>query len=284
MLTQEDLERYRKWMMDQRWSPSTIRHALTFPRYLEKKGLDFEEISYESANEFLIKQYEKGVKEETLNGWIRQINRWFKFKGISPPLKYYPSKNRVKRIYIEDEKVKEILKLSWGDIISTRRNRAILFLLFGTGMRVSELVSLDIEDIHLAEGYVLIRRGKGGKTRTVPLPTSTIKVLEEYLVVRIPSDPHALFTSRRGRLWDVSIRRIVKEAGNRVGVPWLHPHAARHWRAKNLLKEGVMVSTVAEVLGHEDLKTTLGYLRQSMYELKEDLRKKDAFFEKEVKK
>ncbi len=274
---------YRRWMRKQKWSPATIRHAMTFLDYLEKKGLDWENITLDSAEDFLLSQEEKGIKHQTLNGWIKQINRWFKFRGITPLIKYYPHEDTRRKIYIPDEKVKEILELKWGDIIDTRRNRAILYVLFSTGIRVSELVSLNIEDINFQLGFLTVQRGKGGKKRTVPLPSSTLKVLREYLKVRQETDPHALFTSSQGRMWDTTVRRIVKEAGERVGVPWLHPHAARHWRARKLLKEGVGINVVAEIMGHSDIKTTLIYLRPSEIEMEEDMRVKDTFFEKEVK-
>ena len=276
------LEEYREWMLGEGFSLSTIRHALTFIPYLERKGLGMMNLTEEKALDFFIKSREQGTKLGTINGWIRQIKRWARFQGIPMNIQNYRSYSLRDIQYIPDEKVKELLSLTWPDYVINLRNRAILYLLFSTGMRVSELVSLNWGDVEWDRRLVFIRSGKGNKSRKVPVPPSVVSLLREYRNVQNRSDPRAVITTGKGRITTTTVRKIVKKAGTRVGIPWLHPHSARHWRAKNLLQEGVSLNVVQKILGHSDIKTTSIYLEVSYQEVVLDVEKKDQFFKKEV--
>ncbi len=276
------LEEYRRWMVGQGFSWSTIRHALTFIPYFERKGLDMENLTEEKVLDFFIQAREQGVKLGTINGWVRQIKRWARFRNIPMNIQRYRAYSLRDVKYIPDEKVEEILSLTWPDYVVNLRNRAVLWVLFSIGIRVSELVSLNWGDVEWDRRLIFIRAGKGNKSRKVPVPSSVITLLREYRKVQYKSDPHAVFTTKRGRMTDAMVRKIVKEAGIRVGIPWLHPHAARHWRAKNLLQQGVNLNVVQKILGHSNIKTTSLYLEASYQEVVMDVDEKDRFFKKEV--
>ena len=186
--------------------------------------------------------------------------------------------------YIPDETVMEMLNYEWRRYDLNLRNRAILWTIFSTGMRVSELVSLNWSDIDEERRLITIRHGKGNKSRKVPVPEKVIEMLNEYRKVRIKSDPRAVFTTQYGRINDMTIRRIFREVGDAVGFPRMHPHLARHWRAKNLLKQGVPINTVQKILGHANIKTTSIYLEASLDEVVIDIEEKDRFFSSKEKK
>ena len=283
MVSKKIMEEYRQWMLVQGFSLSTIRHALTFIPYLEEKGLDMMRLTEEKALDFFIKAREQGVKLGTINGWVRQIKRWARFRGIPMNIQRYRSYTLRDIQYIPDEKVREILSLTWPDYVLNLRNKAILWVLFSTGIRVSELVSLNWGDIEWDRKLIYIRSGKGGKSRKVPVPQTVMDLLRRYRKVQYKTDPYAVFTSKQGRITDTSVRRIVKEAGTAVGLPWLHPHSARHWRAKNLLQQGVNLNVVQKILGHSNIKTTSLYLEATYQEVVMDVDKKDNFFKKGVK-
>ena len=151
-----------------------------------------------------------------------------------------------------------------------RRDRAILELLYATGLRVGELVSLDWSDVDLA-ARVLRVLGKGGKERMVPFGGPAAEALGAWLedwesVFRRPPGTggereEPVFLSQRGRrLSDRSVRRIVDRYTAAAGVPpGVHPHTLRHTFATHMLEEGADLRTIQELLGHSSLATTQRY-------------------------
>ncbi len=151
------------------------------------------------------------------------------------------------------------------------RDRAILEMLYGCGLRVSELAGLNMEDLDVAGRWIRVR-GKGKKEREVPVPGKAAEALEEWLVKRRPaSGEAAVFLNRNGRrLSDRSIRAIVKRYAVLLGGdPSIHPHTLRHAFATHLLAEGADLRAIQELLGHARLSTTQKYTQISLTELME---------------
>jgi integrase/recombinase XerC len=156
----------------------------------------------------------------------------------------------------------------------SHRDSALLELLYGSGLRVSELSQLDIADLELSSHEVRVL-GKGGKERIVPLGSKAEAALREYLARRDqlspapPSDVSALFLSRRGRRLSVRwIQRLVQRYGVLgAGRPDLHPHALRHSCATHMLEGGADLRAIQEMLGHSSLATTQRYTHVSMDQL-----------------
>ena len=140
-----------------------------------------------------------------------------------------------------------------------RRDRAILELFYASGLRLSELVALDLQDVNLS-GRIARVTGKGGKERIVPFNNSTAKAIKAYLKDR-ESAADALFLNYRGgrlstRGVDRIVRRYAREAATRLGVS---PHALRHSFATHLLQAGADLRAIQELLGHSRLSTTQRY-------------------------
>ena len=155
------------------------------------------------------------------------------------------------------------------------RDRLIFELLYGAGLRVSELVGLNLNDIDRAERWIEVR-GKGRKERQVPYGVRADEALERYLTVRerleAPRTEKALFLHRWGgklrRLTPRSVGLIVKKYARLLsGDPSLHPHSLRHAFATHLLSEGADLRAIQELLGHASLSTTQKYTQLSMSEL-----------------
>jgi integrase/recombinase XerC len=150
------------------------------------------------------------------------------------------------------------------------RDLVIFELLYGCGMRVSELVALNLEDIDLAQRWLRIR-GKGRKERDAPFGTKAASALERYLAKRTPSRPdeRALILNHRGRrLTDRGARQIVKlYATVLAGDSSVHPHSLRHAYATHLLAEGADLRAIQELLGHARLSTTQKYTQLSLTDL-----------------
>jgi integrase/recombinase XerC len=149
------------------------------------------------------------------------------------------------------------------------RDRAIFELLYGCGVRVSELAGLNLEDVDRAERWLRVR-GKGRKERQVPLPGQAAGALERYLAQRpVARDERAVFLNHRDkRLTARGIRGIVKfYATFLIGDPSIHPHSFRHAYATHLLADGADLRAIQELLGHARLSTTQKYTQVSLTDL-----------------
>jgi len=149
------------------------------------------------------------------------------------------------------------------------RDRAILAVLYATGMRASEITALRLEDVHWPLGVVRVL-GKGGKERIIPVAQRALKVLEDYQRQR-PDSPHKqLFLSRSGKpLHREDIFRIIKKYVRRAALRGsVSPHTLRHCFATQLLRNGADLRSVQEMLGHADISTTQIYTHVDASRLK----------------
>jgi len=168
-----------------------------------------------------------------------------------------------------------------------RRDRAILELLYASGLRVSELTGLNLADMDRAEQMLRVR-GKGRKERVVPYGSKAAAALDAYWPVRteflhaaarrstpgrprVPVDPEAVFLNYAGhRLTPRTVGRIVKKYAALVNINWdLHPHSLRHAFATHLLSDGADLRAIQELLGHQSLSTTQKYTHASIRQLME---------------
>ncbi len=149
------------------------------------------------------------------------------------------------------------------------RDLAIFELLYGCGLRISELVAVNLADLDLAERWLLVR-GKGKKERQVPFGVKAASAIESYLAARQAAPRQtALFVNHRGgRLTDRGARGIVKlYATALTGDASIHPHSFRHAFATHLLSDGADLRAIQELLGHARLSTTQKYTQVSLTEL-----------------
>ncbi|BAQ10759.1 tyrosine recombinase xerd [Bacillus sp. OxB-1] len=157
-----------------------------------------------------------------------------------------------------------------------KRDVALLELLYGTGMRVSELIGLDMQDIHLSMGFVRVF-GKGGKERIIPLGRSAIQAVQCYVEEVRPQftekqrNVEALFVNMQGsRLTRQGCWKILKGHALKAGIQKeLTPHILRHSFATHLIENGADLRAVQEMLGHADISTTQIYTHVSKSRLKE---------------
>jgi integrase/recombinase XerC len=160
------------------------------------------------------------------------------------------------------------------------RDRALVEVLYGSGLRVSECVALDLMDVEREGGRALVRvrRGKGRKERVVPLGSKGVAALEDYLRQRGAlchprtgvQDPRAVFLNARGRrLTARSVARHLSRDEVKAGVPAASPHALRHSFATHLLDGGADLRSIQELLGHASLSTTQRYTHVSIDHLME---------------
>jgi len=228
-----------------------------------------EDIDIIDVRGFIAEQIKSGLKKSTVGRRLASIRSFFKFLNREGYLKTNPAK------FVSNPKVSKLLPrfLSIDDIFSLiekpegiglipARDRAILELLYSSGLRVSELSGLNIDDINIKEGLVKVR-GKGKKERIVPVGSKAIDALKSYIVEKIllKSKNKALVLNRTGtRLSDRGVRRIVVKYARMVGVAGqIGPHTMRHTFASHLLQAGADLRVIQELLGHSSLSTTQKY-------------------------
>jgi len=150
------------------------------------------------------------------------------------------------------------------------RDLAIFELLYGCGLRISELVGLNLEDFDFSERWMRVR-GKGKKERQVPYAGKASQALDRYLPLRKPATggERAIFLNHRGeRLTDRGARGIVKFYARMItGDSSIHPHSLRHAYATHLLSDGADLRAIQELLGHARLSTTQKYTQVSVSDL-----------------
>ncbi|MCL2324419.1 MAG: site-specific tyrosine recombinase XerD [Actinomycetia bacterium] len=159
------------------------------------------------------------------------------------------------------------------------RDRALLELLYGSGLRESEICALRIDDLD-CEGGVVRVVGKGDKERIVPLGSVATEYIQRYLDEGrahlhpkggLPSASDRLFLTSKGKpLYRQAVFTVVRDAGLRIGIEGLHPHTLRHSFATHLLEGGADLRVVQELLGHADLSTTQIYTHIDQARLRED--------------
>ena len=176
----------------------------------------------------------------------------------------------------QHRKIPEILALEEIDVMISAldvslpegtRNKAIIETLYGCGLRVSELIDLQISDLFFDEGFIRVR-GKGSKQRFIPIANQTIKWILIYRdEIRVhkkinPADEDVLFLNRRGKkLTRAMIFTIVKELSKVVGIQKkVSPHTFRHSFATHLLENGADLRSIQAMLGHESITTTEIYM------------------------
>ncbi len=177
---------------------------------------------------------------------------------------------------LNEKEMEDILNAIDRSTTDGERNRAILEVLYGCGLRVSELVNLKISDIHKEEEYVIIT-GKGNKQRLVPINGMALKHIDIYLknirtqIFVKKGNEDVLFLNNRGSMLSrVMIFYIIKQLVEKTGIKkTVSPHTFRHSFATHLLENGADLRAVQEMLGHESITTTEIYTHISDHTLKE---------------
>lgn len=196
-----------------------------------------------------------------VRGFYRYLNReglcsHDPANGLAPP----KGERRLPRT-LDTDRALQLLEGAVEDDFLAQRDQAMLELFYSSGLRLSELTALNLEQLDLADGLVQVH-GKGSKTRVLPVGRKAREALQQWLPLRALSNPadDAVFVSQQGRrLGPRAIQLRVKAAGARELGQNLHPHMLRHSFASHLLESSQDLRAVQEMLGHADIATTQIY-------------------------
>jgi integrase/recombinase XerC len=228
---------------------------------------------------FLSQLYEKGLGKTSVArslAAVRSLYRWLAREGVveQNPAKLVATPRLPKKLprVPTIEEMNSVLDGKMPEVAAfPERDLLMLELLYGCGIRNSELTGINLDDIRLSAEAILIR-GKGKKERYVPFGGSAKNALAAYLPVRQAtlaeshkSTPALLINQRGGRLTTRSVGRIIKKIAVAKGLsPDVHPHTLRHAFGTHMLEEGADLRAIQELLGHERLATTQRYTQLSM--------------------
>ncbi len=253
-----------------------------FSAYIGSRG--WKTIDHIAIRGFLSHLYDKGLSKPSIAralAAVRSLYRWLAQEGVveQNPAKLVSTPRLPKKLprVPTIEEMNSMLDGKMPEVASfPERDRLMFELLYGCGLRNSELVGINVDDISLSNEAILIR-GKGKKERYVPFGGSALAALAIYLPWRqqllatlkknIPGKgmPALLVNQRGGRLTTRSVGRIVKRIAVAKGLsPEVHPHTLRHAFGTHMLEEGADLRAIQELLGHERLATTQRYTQLSV--------------------
>jgi integrase/recombinase XerD len=173
-----------------------------------------------------------------------------------------PSRRSVPRC-LTLEQARQLIEASPGGTRAQRRDRLILLLLYGCGLRTAELCQLDVADVDLERQEVVVRHGKGDRARRLPVPEAVWTVLLAYLAERKGRRGALLRTwNQQVRLASADVCEVVSAAGQRAGLEPLTPKMLRHSFATHLMDRGVDLAVIASLMGHRSARETGVYLHR----------------------
>ncbi len=213
-------------------------------------------------------------KLSALRGYFRFLRRMGVIERDPARVVSQRRKRRKLMPHLTEPEIGEFLRAPDPTRLTGLRDRAILELLYATGIRVGELVALDVEDLDFKARLVRVM-GKGRKERIVPLGQPAARAVTAWLNARegkpASAGKRAMFLNNRGgRLTDRSVRRLIKKYVDQLALNHnLSPHAIRHSFASHLLSRGADLRVIQELLGHVSLSSTQKYIHTSMTQIKE---------------
>ncbi len=286
------LEDYIGYMVAERGAaPATVRvYRSNLQRYFdflgEKRGIDAaEEVQRADISAYIaFLSGEKKFRPSTMEQHISVIKGYHRFlvrEGFCrmDPSQTIPLPRKPKELpdVISIHQVTRLLDQMPDSTPLELRDATILEVLYGCGLRVSELVGLDMDRIYFEEECLRVL-GKGSKERIVPISGMAAQRLRQYLSDARPAlsegaaaPTSAVFLNARGgRLSRQSVHSVVARAGLAIGVKDLHPHTLRHSFATHLLEGGADLRAIQEMLGHSDISTTQIYTHVQVSQLREE--------------
>ena len=238
--------------------------------FADKSGVFVSALTRADVVSFLADLSRDGLSDRSIARALVAVRGFYRFLLLDGHISTDPTLNLERRAswkklpqFLSAEEAQKMLDSPDPSSLIGRRDKAILEILYATGMRVSELVGLNLSDLNLDIGSLLVS-GKGGKERTVPLNRAATAAVRDYLSVRPgflkERASRFLFVNREGRaLTRQEIWSLTVSYGTRAGVGHVSPHMLRHSFATHLLENSADLRSVQLLLGHSDISTTQIY-------------------------
>ncbi len=257
---------------------TVINYELDLKEYLEylnKKKLTLIDITYKEVKQYLSYLYDKNYSNSSLSRKISTLRSFYKYLYNESLIKKnpylyvsLPKKEKKLPRYVNYEDLDLILSIPDLETKNGIRDRLILEILYGTGIRVSELCNIEFKDVDLREKTIRIV-GKGDKERIVLYGEYCSEILDKYLKVRDIKEKKLIQSNTGNKINASSVQKILKDILKKASLKKnITPHVFRHTFATHLLNEGCDILTVKELLGHSSLDTTQIYTHVSNEKLR----------------
>ena len=249
------------------------RDLKQFEKYIEDNGEDYVEVTNDGIKEYIEYMQEIGKKPSTISRGLASIRSFYQYEAKNKVVEKDPTEGiqspkiekRVPSVLTSSEVALLLDQPKDVDLKGTR-DKAMLEFAYATGMRVTEIISLNIEDVNLETGYATCRNGK--KERTVPMGNMSLKALKEYVLEARPTmirddNEKALFVNVNGqRLTRQGFWKIIKYYKDQAHIDKdITPHVLRHSFATHLLQNGADLKSIQTMLGHSDISSTQVYMQ-----------------------
>lgn len=283
------LERYKAWLLLERGLSANTREAYAADAsrlcaWLSERGTVAADADVSQLREFIVFLHELGISPRSQSRVISGVKSFYRFMRLEHIIDDNPS------LLLEAPRIgrrlPEVLTVAEVDAMlaaidytraHAQRNRAIIEVLFSCGLRVSELVGLEISRLNLDLGYLTVT-GKGSKERMVPVSPSAVAELTDWMCERRsspvkPGHEGYVFVNRSGRaLTRTMVFYIVRDLAEAAGIrKTISPHTLRHSFATALLEGGANLRAIQQMLGHESIATTEIYLHLDNTRLREEI-------------
>lgn len=269
------LKSYITTMKIQGRSPLTVeRYEMMIKKFMRFAKTTTRKISPYHVRNWLAAEKDRGLQESTLEGMRQILSSYFGWLFREGLVERNPMAN-VGTIKVPKKKKQTYSAVDMAkmqEACRTLRDKTIIMFLATTGCRVSEMTGLNRKDVDLRNQEVVVR-GKGDKERTVYFDSVTAMLLEDYLKSRRDKNPALFLGQRKERLEPNGVRMMLKSIQKRTGIEKIHPHKFRRTLATELAKHGMAIQTVAQILGHEKLDTTMEYVVMDREIVKGDYRR-----------
>ena len=262
---------------DKKLSENTLqsykRDLKQFKWYLEACELRYDRVKEQDIKDYIKELQDNGKKASSISRCIASIRSFYQFVLKKKKIKVDPTANvqspkiakRVPNVLTAKE-VELLLEQPKDVDLKGTRDKAMLEFAYATGMRVTEIISLNIDDVHLEEGFVTCNTGN--KQRNIPLGTLSLKALKEYIndargILIKNEDEKALFVNiNGGRLTRQGFWKIIKYYKEQAHITKdITPHVLRHSFATHLLQNGADLKAIQLMLGHSDISSTQVYMQ-----------------------
>ena len=262
---------------DKKLSDNTLqsykRDIKQFKEYLNQKGKDYSNITKEDMKEYIEHLQSIGKKASTISRCIASIRSFYQYelknkKVEQDPTDQIQSPKIEKRVpsVLTSKEVALLLEQPKDVDLKGIRDKAMLEFAYATGMRVTEIISLNLEDVNIEEGYVTCKNGS--KQRNIPLGTMSLKALKEYIenargILIKDESEKSLFVNINGkRLTRQGFWKIIKYYKEQAHITKdITPHVLRHSFATHLLQNGADLKAIQTMLGHSDISSTQLYMQ-----------------------
>mgnify|MGYP005891003151 CR=1 FL=1 len=271
-LESEGIEMNKKYI-DELCKIYSKRDIKQFKEYLNQKGKDYSNITKEDMKEYIEHLQSIGKKASTISRCIASIRSFYQYelknkKVEQDPTDQIQSPKIEKRVpsVLTSKEVALLLEQPKDVDLKGIRDKAMLEFAYATGMRVTEIISLNLEDVNIEEGYVTCKNGS--KQRNIPLGTMSLKALKEYIenargILIKDESEKSLFVNINGkRLTRQGFWKIIKYYKEQAHITKdITPHVLRHSFATHLLQNGADLKAIQTMLGHSDISSTQVYMQ-----------------------